>query len=332
MKKRFLAIAFAATMIMSGCGNAESETALTNEDPAAATEGETLEENAALEESTEESAVAAVQDVNDAEDVTDVEVAGAEDAAEVEVEADDTKAGEDYTEQIKTEIGEIAGSDSLADEMTKVDELYKKYDDLRMNAETQVEMDEMAQWPTLVWETEVESLMERIEKTEDSSVADIKSAYDEWSSNVDAIAEKMSFTYEGGSIQGMITVGNKATLCRNKAYGLAASLADINKETDFEIPATDPYGIYGDFSKGNYIILTEGMESGSYNVLISTDAGEITGTAVDGEGEKELAFTSDDDTIKGSVTYDNTVASFTVSESDGSVVKADDVFDFDLHY
>lgn len=331
MKKRFLAVAFAATMIMSGCGNAESEGALTNEDPAVTTtEGEITEENAASLESTEDSAVSDLEDTTDVASSTDEEVTGAADAAEVEVEG--TEEGEDYTEQIKTEIAEIAASDSLAEEIKKVEELYNKYDDLRMNAETQAEMNSQAQWPELVWETEVESLMERIEKTEDSSVADIKAAYDEWSSNVDAIAEKMSFTYEGGSIQGMITVGNKATLCRNKAYGLAASLADINKETDFEIPATDPYGIYGDFSKGNYLILTEGMESGSYNVLISTDAGEITGTAVDGEGEKELAFTSDDDTIKGSVTYDNTVASFTVSESDGSVVKADDVFDFDLHY
>ncbi len=242
-------------------------------------------------------------------------------------------ADEDFTQQIKNEISEIAAAGSLTDELVKVNELYSKYDDLRMNAETQTEMNTAAKWGTLVWETEVESLMERISNHENkSAVEQIKPTYDDWSSKVDAMAEKMAYIYEGGSIQGMIIMDNKRILCRNEAYGLASTLADLNGEATFMLPERDPYGYYGDFASGDYLILTEGMESGSYNILVSINGkGEITGMG-EATGDESLSFTGDDMVTTGEITYSNFGAEFSVTEADGTVVNSGDYYEFTFHY
>ncbi|MCR5557952.1 MAG: hypothetical protein K6F75_10380 [Butyrivibrio sp.] len=246
---------------------------------------------------------------------------------------------EPVTTQIQSEVAGIAAAGNLSDELEMVTELYDQYDDMRMSAETQTEMNEKAQWGTMVWVTEVESLMERIENCGNSSaIEQIRPAFEEWSANVDAMAEKMSYSYEGGSIQGMIILQNKGILYRNEAFALASTLADLNGDVTFSFPTRDPYGYYGDFVGGDYLILTEGMESGSYTVLISKkDAGEITGYGFQADGEAfgssdgELTFASDDDSVSGALSYSAMGANFSVTESTNDAFPAGSSYEFSFH-
>lgn len=304
MKRKYLVAACVAAMILGGCGNTETT------------------ENSIFEK----------------EPVTAVADAGQADGAASETGAG-AGASEDYTAEIKSEIAGIAAAGNLSEELEMVSDRFEQYDDMRMDAETQTEMNEKSQWGTLVWVTEVESLMERIENCGNSSaIEQIKPAFKEWSANVDAMAEKMSYIYEGGSIQGMIIQQNKAILYRNEAFALASTLADLNGDVDFTFPTRDPYGYYGDFASGEYLILTEGMESGSYNVLISKkDAGEITGYGFQADGDAfgstdgELTFASDDDSVSGTLSYSAMGANLSVTESTNDAFPAGSSYEFSFH-
>ena len=325
MKRKYLVAACVAAMILGGCGSAETtENSIFDKEPITAT------------------AYAGQADGSEAGQTED-NGAGQNDASQADGATSETGADacatEDYTEQIKSEIAAIAAGGNLSDELEMVSDLFDQYDDMRMDAETQTEMNWKAQWGTQVWVSEVESLMERIENCGNSSaIEQIKPAFKDWSSNVDAMAQKMSYSYEGGSIQGMIVLQNKGILYRNEAFALASTLADLNGDVAFTFPARDSYGFYGDFASGEYVILTEGMESGSYSVLISTkDGGEITGYGFQADGDAfgstdgELTFASDDDSVSGTLSYSAMGANLSVTESTNDAFPAGSSYEFSFH-
>ena len=55
-------------------------------------------------------------------------------------------------------------SDSLSDELVKANEIYDKYDELRRNAKTQLEMNFLGQWGTLVWKDETLRLLDQLKE------------------------------------------------------------------------------------------------------------------------------------------------------------------------
>ena len=317
MKRKFLLAIVAATLILGGCGK------------------ETSEQSGAVEFETVEQA----QQSEDAQQADAQEQAEAGDA--IESDATDSNASgsdataEDYTEAIKEEV-RAAASDSLSDELQSINDIYNKYDDLRMNAEDQTSINILSQWGTVVWKEETVSLLERIKEKDPSNYGDLSSEYEKWESYVPSMAEKMSETYKDGSIYPMIYSYNEAMRYKQEAYTLASTLADLAGDVAFSFPDSTACGYYGDYAGDSYLIIAEGMESGSYEVTIHIDdAKQLHGWATTYEypGEQEvLLFTSDDDTVKGTIDYFVLEATFYVSETDGSVVGPEESYSFTFKY
>lgn len=305
MKKSLVMALVAAAMLLGGCSGKA---------PAATTD---TASNDNTETVTEESEDTSSEDTEEAED--------------------DIESDEDLTVQIQGEVSDIIQkSASLSEELVGVNKLYDKYEKLCTNAENQTEMNQLSQWRTLVWKTEIKGLLERIEEKDVTYYEEIFPKYQEWEDYVTDMAEKMSYTYEGGSIYPSMVAYNEAMRCKNEAYGLASALAGIIKEDGFVFPDSTRCGFYGDYTKDSYLIITEGMESGSYNILIHIDDSKV----ISGTGEVEdaadsdtyLLFTSEDGKVKGTVSHDVLGSDFNVTESDGSVVKTGDSYSFSFRY
>ena len=74
------------------------------------------------------------------------------------------------------------------------------------------------------------------------------------------------------------------------------------------------------------------MENGSYDILIHIDTTRElrgSGTIENNSGSDDvISFTSEDDKIKGTISYFALDATFSVSESESSAVKNNDSFSF----
>ncbi|MBQ2100005.1 MAG: hypothetical protein II477_02900 [Lachnospiraceae bacterium] len=299
MKKKILLAMVAAVLAMGGCGEAKEES-------------EPVIESQAI--------VATDKSETD----------GAKESAQGE-EADS------YEAQIKEEVAKIANeAGSLSKELVSINELYNKYDDMRSNAQDQASMNEMSKYGTQVWKEEVASLLERIKEKDASIYSEVFSEYEKWESNVPFMAEKMSEDYKDGSIYPSMYAYNEAMRYKRMAYVLASTLADVTKEADFVYPDSTRCGFYGDYEGSSYLTITEGMESGTYNVVIHIDdTKELRGWAeVEDAPDSDtyLLFTSDDGTVKGYVSHSSLEASFYVTETDNSVIGPEGAYTFSFKY
>ncbi|MBR4760497.1 MAG: hypothetical protein IK078_10185 [Lachnospiraceae bacterium] len=245
-------------------------------------------------------------------------------------------AGAD-ADKIAKEIEEIAGkSGNLGDELAGVNELYDKYDQSRMDAPDQASMNEQSQVGTLVWKSETESLLKRIQDIDPKNYEEVKREYDQWEKYVPVMAERMSYLYEDGSIYPMIYSYNEAMRYKQKAYSLTSTLADLKGEEFVGFPDYTRCGYYGDYASDSYLVITEGMESGSYNILIHVDdTKELRGWGVvedAPDSDTYLLFTSDDDTVKGIVGHSSFEASFYETEADYPVAGPEGAYTFPLKY
>lgn len=160
---------------------------------------------------------------------------------------------DDYTDTIKGEIDDIAGSAvDLSDELVKVNSLYDKYDEMRMNAQDQTSINLLSQWGTVVWKDETISLLDRISQSNSTQNKEIHDEYEKWEKYVPTMVERMSKTYEGGSMYPMIYSYNEAMRYKQMAYSLASSLADLKGDGAFTFPDSTPYGYYGDYAGDSY--------------------------------------------------------------------------------
>ncbi len=318
MKKQIL-VMMAAAMLLGGCaGKTEADDATIFEKTGEETQDSTGAEDAGTENAEAQTA--------------DAESAGTENA-------DAGAAGsDDYTDTIKSEISDITNSASdLSDELVKVNSLYDKYDEMRMNAENQASINLLSQWGTLVWKEETISLLDRISQSNSTQNKEIHDEYEKWEKYVPTMAERMSKTYEDGSIYAMIYNYNEAMRYKREAYVLASTLADLKGDAAFSFPDSTRCGYYGDYTGDSYLIITEGMESGSYDITIHfDDATEIHGTGVVEEGEPDsdtyLLFTSDDGGITAFVSHSTLDASLYVKESNNPAVSIVGAYTFDFQY
>ena len=321
MKKKFVVAALAAVLVMGGCGK----------EAAPSQDSQLFEETGDAPQ--EEADSSETGDKAEHEDNTETET-----NTETEETSDEYAAyAEDYTETIKSEIAEITtGSGSLTDELASVNELYDKYDELRMNAPDQTAMNIVCQWGTVVWQEEVKSLLERIEESDPENYKDILTEYENWESYVPDMADKMSYEYVDGSIYPTIHSYNTAMRYKNEAYGLASVLSEFTGEVTFTIPESSYVGYYGDYAGNNYLIINEGMESGSYSILVHfDDSKELMGwgsTYEYPDGTEVILFNSDDETVKATIETSALGADFYVSETDGSVVEPEMVYSFTFKY
>lgn len=241
----------------------------------------------------------------------------------------------DYSSQIKAEI-DTAITDSLSDELKNIDEIYNKYYEIEQNATDQTQMKESSQWGTLVWKYESAKLLERIKEKSPTNYDDIISEYETWEKYIPAMVEKMSSFYENESIYSTIYSYNEAMRYRQKAFYLASTLADFMGDSNFTLPDSSMCGYYGDYTANSYLIITEGMENGSYNIIIHIDnSKELHGHATLYKYPRDkdvLLFTSEDESVKGTIDYFEPDATFYVSETDNAVVYPEEAFTFRFKY
>ncbi|MCR5156077.1 MAG: hypothetical protein K6C96_05315 [Butyrivibrio sp.] len=321
MKKKLVAVALAAVFVLGGC--------VKGSEPA---QDSMFEQVGQSSETGEETADTAGQ--NDAGSGEE----GAATGDEVTTESCTSEnAGDDYTEQIRSEIADItATSESLSAELVNVNKLYDKYDELRMNAPDQTSINLLSKWGTQVWKDEVASLLSRIQEKDPMIYSEIQPDYEKWERYVPSMAEKMSETYKEGSIYAMIYNYNEAMRYKQKAFSLASTLADLNDDVAFELPDSTPCGYYGDYDGDHYLIITEGMENGSYDILIHIDDSKvIKGWATTDDypgGVQVLRFNSDDGNVAGTIDFSIFDSTFYVSETDGSIVGPEEAYSFTFKY
>jgi len=261
------------------------------------------------------------------------EINNSENAADTAADGSEITT-DDYTEQIKSEVAALA-QDSLSDELVAVNKLYDKYSEMTSNAETQAEMNCLCQWGTVVWEDEVTSLLDRLKEEDGGNYDSLHSEYENWLKYVPSMSEKMTYVYEGGSIYPTMHSYNEAMLFKREAYVLASTLADIRKDIAFSFPDNTPYGYYGDYASDSYLIITEGMESGSYDILIHIDDSKELrgwGSQEDAPESSFITFTSDDGTVEGRIDCFALGASFYATVSDGSIVNTNETYEFTFKY
>lgn len=299
MNKKLIVLALSSAIVLGGCASVSNESA---------------EENSSLFESA---------DISSTEE-------SSEDSATNE-------STDELSIQIEKEVNEAVSScDSLSDELVKIGEIYDKYDSYRINASSQTEMNEKSVYGLQVWQAEVNSLLSRLKEADPSNYErNLLPEHQNWEKYVDTMSERMAYEYEGGSIQPMIIMYNKAMRYKNDAYSLASTLAELKGEVTFSLPDHEADGYYGNYDGEDYLIINEGMESGSYSVLIHVEGkDELRGYATinPDADDYSLAFTSEDRTISGSVSYFVLGATFYVTESDNASFKPEEVYDFTFCY
>ena len=338
MKHTYLLAIIAAAVILGGCSGKKDASAgyapVVEKIDQAGTGAENPEAAQAAPGTEAESAEAENADAESAE------AEGADAAQQAPANgtaAEGSSDKDDYASRIRSEIAGIAeSSGSLSKELVSVNELYDKYDELTTNAPDQASMNVLCQWGTEVWKDETVSLRDRIRESDPADAGDILAEYENWENHIPSMAEKMSYEFEGGSIYPMMYSYNEAMRYKRMAYVLASTLADISGELDFVFPDSTRCGYYGDYAGDSYLLITEGMESGSYNILIHIDdTKELRGwgTVEDApDSDTYLVFTSDDGSVKGNVAHSTLEASFYPTETDGSVIGPEGAYTFSFKY
>ena len=328
MKRKLILALIAATLVIGGCGK----------DASAPDEGNSVFEKIDQSEgSNQEAGDAAGQNANtDAVGSADANAAGSADANADGADSTNQTSAEtdDYTEQIKSEIAALQ-SDSLSDELVAVNKLYDKYADLAANVPDQTARNCLCQWGTGVWEDEVTSLLDRLKEEDGGNYDSLHSEYENWLKYVPSMSEKMTYVYEGGSIYPTMHSYNEAMLFKREAYVLASTLADIRKDVAFSFPDNTPCGYHGDYASDTYLIITEGMEGGSYNIRIHLDGDKDLrgwGSQEDAPESSFITFTSDDGTVEGRIDCFALGASFYATVSDGAIVNTDETYEFTFKY
>ncbi len=316
MKKRIFLLVMVAALTFSGCGSVGQSTEKHEENGT-----EDVQKNNNVETGSSEGASeSGNSDSEAASENSDVSESG---------------DGYEYEAQIKDEVKSIvASAQDLTEELEQINQLNDKYDEMQQNAETQGEMNDLSVNGKLIWKAEAESLLERLKDTEGVSYDDIYAEYQNWEKYVDKMAERMAYIYEGGSIQGMIIMGNAEGRYRSEAYTLASTLADLKGEVAFSFPTSvGPSGYYGYYASDNYLIVTDGMESGSYDVLIHPEGSEeIRGTATEDEETGDLYFISDDGNMSAFLSCWALGAGVSVTESDKEAFTAGESYEFTGRY
>lgn len=242
----------------------------------------------------------------------------------------------DYSEDIRADVDYmVSGSASLQKELGNIEKIIQKYTPLAEAAQTQGEMNISSGWFFVIWDTELNNLWNRF-----SNLADQQSKEKVLEEQRDWIAMKEEVTLlslgsgeENGSIYPLLQNSFLEEITKNRAYVLANELAKIKGES-FAMPEkSEKYGLFvdnqGTGSVYSSLNTRQGAEGIDEAVIAIYRQGETEGTFVD-NGNGELAFTSDDGSIKGIIKINGwDGASFKVTGTSGkSAFSAGEEFQF----
>ena len=246
----------------------------------------------------------------------------------------------DYSEQIKSDVDYmVSTSSSLQEELENIDKIIEKYNPLAEAAQTQLEMNIASGWFYTIWDTELNSLWSRFSNTADEQTKDtVLTEQRNWiSMKEEVILLSIGTRDENGSMYPLLQNSLLEDITKNRSYVIAKKLADLNGET-FVLPeVSSKYGLFVDNEGTGDVyssLITRQSFDGNEEAVISIyRQGEITGTFTD-NGNGELAFTSDDESIKGIIQINGwDGASFRITEaSEGSPFTSGEEFLFPITF
>lgn len=233
----------------------------------------------------------------------------------------------DYSEDIKEDVDYVVSSSaSLQKELENIDLMIQKYTPLAEAAQTQGEMNVSSQWFFTIWDTELNNLWSRFTDSADQQVKEkVLAEQRNW------IAMKEEVTLlsigsreENGSMYPLLQNAFLEKITKNRAYFLANELAKIKGESFVMPEISAKYGLFVDNQGTGSVystLITQQSEDGEDEAIISIyRQGETKGSFVD-NGNGELAFTSDDGTVKGIIKINGwDGASFKVTETAGNSI------------
>lgn len=231
----------------------------------------------------------------------------------------------DYSQDIKADVDHaVSGSPSLQKELENIEKITQKYAPLAEAAQTQGEMNTSSRWFFVIWDTELNNLWSRFSNSADQQT---KEKVLEEQRNWIAMKEEVTLLSigpreESGSIYPLLQNSFLEEITKNRAYVLANELAKIKGES-FAMPEKSAkYGLFvdnqGTGSVYSSLNTRQGWEGDDEAVISIYRLGGTEGTFVD-NGNGELAFTSDDGSIKGIIRLNGwDGASFKVTETSGA--------------
>ena len=213
----------------------------------------------------------------------------------------------DYTEDIEADVAYVvSNASSLQEELENINTITSKYALLSESALTQGEMNVASQWLYVIWDTELNNLWSRFSSLADQ---DTKEKVLEEQRNWIAMKEEVTLRSlgtreENGSMYPMLVNALWEEYTKNRAYFIANELAKISKES-FTMPElSTKYGLFvdnqGTDSVYSSLITRQDWEGEEEAIISIYRLGKAEGNFVD-NGNGELAFTSDDGSIKGTI-------------------------------
>lgn len=233
----------------------------------------------------------------------------------------------DYSEDIKADVDYVvSASASLQKELENMEKIIQKYTPLAEAAQTQGEMNTSSLWFFVIWDTELNNLWSRFSDAADEQA---KEKILEEQRNWIAMKEEVTLlnlgpAEENGSMYPLLQNSFLEEITKNRAYVLANELAKIKGESFVMPEKSEKYGLFvdnqGTGSVYSSLNTRQGWEGDDEAVISVYRKGETKGTFVD-NGNGELAFTSDDGSIKGIIKINGwDGASFKVTETSGETV------------
>lgn len=231
----------------------------------------------------------------------------------------------DYSEDIKADVEYVvSNSTSLQNELENIEKITQKYTPLAQAAQSQMEMNISSNWFFVIWDTELNNLWGRFsnsadEQTKENFLAEQRN----WiAMKEEATLLSLGPREENGSMYPLLQNSFLEEITKNRAYVLANELAKIKGESFVMPEISAKYGLFVDNQgTGNvysFLITRQGWEGDDEAIISLHRQGELEGTFID-NGNGELAFTSDDGSIKGIIQINGwDGASFEVTETSGA--------------
>ncbi len=238
----------------------------------------------------------------------------------------------DYSEDIKAAVDDVvSNSTSLQKELENIEDLISKYTPLTEAAQTQEEMNVSSKWLFVIWDTEMNDLWSRLSSSADQQILEEQGNWTAMKEEVTLLA--IGSSAENGSMYPLLQNSFLEEITKNRAYVLANELAGIKGET-FVLPEKSAkYGWFVD-NQGtgdvySSLITRQGWEEEDEATISIYRQSKIEGSFAE-NGNGELAFTSDDGSVKGIIKIDGwNGASFKVTETSGeSVFSEGEEFEF----
>lgn len=240
----------------------------------------------------------------------------------------------DFTEDIKKDVAEVsANAATLQEELSAVEKVTEKYDEIFKIGEAQLELNMASGYIYMIWDEELNSLWKRFSDSADASTKErvLKDERNWIAMKEEVLIENIGPREDGGSMYPMLENAFLENITRNRCAILASELAKIKGES-FTMPERGIYGTYVD-NQGtgdvySSLILRQGWENDDEAIISIYRVGETSGTFTD-KGNGELSYESGDGTVKGIIRLNGWKgASFEVTEAKDSIITAGDKFDF----